>query len=76
MAEGVAWWSAGSSLGRGGGNALSPIPGWRLHMIKSVVVVRTSDPELYTSEVGNAPGWCLDMVVEDEGREYRNACAD
>ena len=29
----------------------SPMPGWRLHMIKSMVR-RTSDCDLHTSEVG------------------------
>ena len=41
----------------------SPIPGWRLHMIKSIWF-RTSDQGPFdSSKVGNAPGWCLDMVV-------------
>ena len=38
----------------------SPMPGWRLHMIKSMVRVRLWT--VHTSGNGYVPGWCLDMV--------------
>lgn len=38
----------------------SPMPGWRLHMIKSMVHVRLWT--IHTSGNGYVPGWCLDMV--------------
>jgi hypothetical protein len=38
-----------------------PIPGWRLHMIKSKIKV--SEPIDRWCRNEHPPGWCLDMVI-------------
>ena len=42
----------------------APIPGWRLHMIRSANAVRMWRME---GEDEDEPGWCLDMVVGGQG---------
>jgi hypothetical protein len=51
------------------------MPGWRLHMIKSIVRSCTLDWEPYGSENEHIPGWCLDMVVAvEKTSRVKHAC--